>query len=164
MRSALAFVIAGIVLSLVIAGAAVYSGSRSWGEAVGTVVKAEAKRHNRKSGARSSPTRGTPMYELWVEYTYSVDGVTQTDRSVAYTKTDEQQDVQAAADKLPAGSSLPVFYDLDDPTASRLSAPQDSALGAILAVGFILPFFGLFAFLTRRNAINTLIASGGRPD
>ena len=111
--------------------------SEHWPRAIGTIVSSKVA--ERRDG------KGSLMYSAGISYRYSVHGKELTGDTVKFggqLELNSQTRATSVVEKYPAGATVPVFYDPDDPRRSVLEPGKNPvswfgvAFGTVfLAVG-----------------------------
>lgn len=123
----------------------------SWPETQGTVVSTTIQTSTARAatGTGSAAVRrreALRQYYPSITYRWTVDGQTYTGSQyqvgTTAPKFDEPEQAQAEADKHPAGSAIPVFYDPANPSTAVLAREVSSGVYAPLALGFVMLVLG----------------------
>ena len=120
--------------------------SGDWPQAKGVVLSSGVKHHE-----HSRKTTGINFrYSADVQYSYSVNGETYSNRrlAVAEEKWDFAREAKMAASSYPKGAEVVVYYRPDDPQQSMLQpGVRFSSLSGILIGAGLVIVFGLFEVL-----------------
>ena len=134
------FVLFGAAIALWSARSLVI-GARSthWPRAIGTIVSS-------KVGERRD-SEGSMMYSADISYRYSVHGNELTGDTVKFggqLELNSQTRAEKLVEKYPAGASVPVFYDPDDPRKCVLEPGKNPVAWLGVAFGTVFMMIGVW--------------------